>query len=508
MSAANLTEVVQRFTARYRAGLLRKAGLLAALGACILGLVGWRLHQLRLGAVWSAGVPGGLGLAAAGGLVWWLRRNWISRRGGVTYLDRALGLQQRLITAEEFASATPPPALYPLLVEDASRRCTVVGARFPRPVDRTTAALAALLVLLLLWPVRGHVPLQQLAQLPQALLPPHPPDTKPSPDPDRQDQRMDRSQQGGSSTQQAPQPQSGGGRESSHTSERGQSSRSQDASAAGESSPQTGEQSQQAGGEGQEQPADRGGADEHQAGQAGQDGSREPDADSNRAGQDEEQEGQSGAQADASGQRGRSQSSPHQEGRDGQQADGGEGEQGSSRQGRAQAGAGPQQGSGGDAPSATASLQQQAAAGGGQSPGDQAALKAEIQELLKEVSGELKHLQAQLAVAHPETGSAPGTSTDPELYEAPMPIGPDATSALPMALGTDTAQTKTPRPGGGVGEASEKVASEAPREPIEDAQLSEVPLEERAVGRHVIPPEYRDVFERLNRGRTTPETDP
>ena len=454
---ANFPEVVQRFTARYRLGLLRKAGLLAVLGAGILALLGWRLAQLRLGPWWSVGLPAGLGLAAAAGLAWWLSRHWMSRRGGVRYLDRALDLQQRLITAEEFASATPPPALYPLLVEDASRRCTVVGARFPRPVDRATGALAIILLFLFLWPVRGRVPLQQLAQLPQAPLPPQPPDTTPPPAPDRQDQRMDQNQQGGSSTQQASQPQSGEGREPSPASEGGQSSDSQSRGSRGEQSQQSDEPSPQ-GDEGQER-SDRSGAGD--ARQSGKDADRRPDAERQRAGQD-----------------------------------------------GAQAGAGAQQGSGGDAPSATASLQPQGAAGVGQSLGNQAALKAEIQELLKEVSGELKQLQAQLAVAHPETAPDAGTSTDPELYEAPMPIGPDAGAPLPMSLGTDTAETKTPRPGGGVGEPTDAVSSDAPSTPLEEAELSEAPLGERAVGRQVVPPEYRGVFERLHRDRTTTEGGP
>ncbi|MBI4342448.1 MAG: hypothetical protein HY599_03665, partial [Candidatus Omnitrophica bacterium] len=228
--------------------------------------------------------------------------------------------------------------------------------------------------------------------------------------------------------------------------------------------------------------SDRSGAGD--ARQAGKDVDRRPDADTHRAGQDGTQEGRAGTQA------------------------GGESEQTSEQRGRAQAGAGPQQGSRSGEATTAASLQPQAASGGGQSPGNQAALKAEIQELLQEVSGELKQLQAQLAVAHPETTPDPGTSTDPELYEAPMPISPDAGTPLPMSLGTDTAETKTPRPGGGVGEPSDAVSSDAPSTPLEEAELSEAPLGERAVGRQVVPPEYRGVFERLHRDRTTTEAVP
>ena len=175
--------LVRRFTARYRAALLRKAGLLAALSAAILAVLGWRLSTLRLASWWSLGVVSVAGALVSAGLLWWLRRRWISRQNAAAYLDRTLGLQQRLITAEEFAAAEPPPALYPLLMEDASSRSAADGAQFPRSLDRTTAALSVILLLLLVWPLGTHSPLQQLANLPQQLRSPQPPPRVPPPEP-------------------------------------------------------------------------------------------------------------------------------------------------------------------------------------------------------------------------------------------------------------------------------------------------------------------------------------
>ena len=149
---------------------------------------------------------------------------------------------------------------------------------------------------------------------------------------------------------------------------------------------------------------------------------------------------------------------------------------------------------------------QQAGSSRGQSAGGQEALKAEIQELLKEVSGELRQLQSQLAAAKVETAPAPGTGTDSELYGASAPLEPSAENALPIQLQTDAASTQTKRPASGVGRASGEVLSDAPQTQAEQAQLSDVPLEEKATGYNVVPPEYRTVFDRLNRGRTQPTT--
>ena len=139
------------------------------------------------------------------------------------------------------------------------------------------------------------------------------------------------------------------------------------------------------------------------------------------------------------------------------------------------------------------------------SSGDQEAMKAEIQQLLKEVSGELKHLQDQLEAEHQgEPPPNPGTQTDPNVYDKPEALDPARGEAVPINLKTDEAPTKTPRQAGGTGKPStEEISQEGPHAQAEDAQLSETPIAESAAERQPIPPEYRDVFDRLN-GTTTP----
>ena len=117
----------------------------------------------------------------------------------------------------------------------------------------------------------------------------------------------------------------------------------------------------------------------------------------------------------------------------------------------------------------------------------------------------MKQLQAQLAEASGDTAPDAGASTDPDLYEAQAPLGPDAGAAgrpLPMSLGTDAAPTNAARRGGGVGKPSDVIATDAPTAEAEEAELSEAPLDERAAERQVVPPEYRDVFDRLQKTRS------
>lgn len=130
------------------------------------------------------------------------------------------------------------------------------------------------------------------------------------------------------------------------------------------------------------------------------------------------------------------------------------------------------------------------------SSGGQQALKADIQELLKEMSGELKALQAQLAAQQP--APQPGQGADPELYEAPSALGDALAGTVPIPLRTDTAQTKASRPGGGTGRASTEVSDASPQMTPQEAVLSEQPLEESPVARQPIPPEYRGVFGQLH----------
>ncbi len=140
------------------------------------------------------------------------------------------------------------------------------------------------------------------------------------------------------------------------------------------------------------------------------------------------------------------------------------------------------------------------------SPGNQEMLKAQIQELLKEVSGELKQLQEQLASAQGVEQPQAGTSTDPDLYggSAEHDQLPSAQRKLPMQLHTDTGETKQPRSGGGAGQPSQEVGHAAPQAEAQDAQLSDVPLEERPTERQPIPPEYRSVFDQLRNRSDSP----
>ena len=109
MASTNLAKLIQQFSVRYRALLLTKIGILAALSAGIVGVLVWRLHARDAGPMWGIGLPVILGCAAAGGLGWWLRHHWLSSHGGAAFLDRTLGLQERLVTAEEFSHATQAP---------------------------------------------------------------------------------------------------------------------------------------------------------------------------------------------------------------------------------------------------------------------------------------------------------------------------------------------------------------------------------------------------------------
>lgn len=444
--------LIRRYTRRYRNALLGKLGVLALLGLGILGVAAWRLSQWRVSPVFSVGLPAVLALAVIATLAWSLRRHWAFRRGGAAHLDRALGLEQRLVTAEEFAHAPQQPALYPLLVEDALVRCALERSRFPKPLTRTSGLLALILLLLLCWPRPGVGPLH-LAQLPQPVLP-HPPRETPAPP---QDSREDRRQQGGSSSESSPsagggeQPQSSGDRSSSESSR----------------------------GEGRQDKSD----------------AKPQDQGERRDGT--EAQGGEAAQQQARDQRG--------DGRDQERSD----DERAARSGERSGDGREAPASRGEHPAQAAARREQGGGGEGQSPGDQQALKAEIQELLKEVSGELKELQAQLeAVAQQQSPPEPGTSSDPDLYESAMALERPQGPALPIQLPADTAQTASRRPGGGVGRPSGEVSRSLPQTKPEDAQLSDQPLEERSSARQTIPPEYRGVFERLRGARTSPSATP
>ena len=135
-------------------------------------------------------------------------------------------------------------------------------------------------------------------------------------------------------------------------------------------------------------------------------------------------------------------------------------------------------------------------------------MKEEIQQLLKEVSGELKQLQNQLELSQQnQPPPAPGSATDPDLYGESEKLDPAKGEEVPIQIQPDEAPTKTPRAGGGTGaSAKNEIGREGPRTGREDAQLSETPTAESSAEKQAIPPEYHDVFDRLNR-TPTPTTE-
>jgi hypothetical protein len=171
MNGSSLPDLLQQITARYRTALLANLSVLAALGVGCVSVLAWRLHAVGFDPARVVGIAGALALVAIATLGWWGRHRWIDADETAAHLDRALGLQQRLMTAAEFAHREPVPALYPFLTEDTANRFSSGQVRFPRVVDRPSVALAIVLLLLLCWPGRGSVPMQ-LAPLD---APAHPP---------------------------------------------------------------------------------------------------------------------------------------------------------------------------------------------------------------------------------------------------------------------------------------------------------------------------------------------
>lgn len=447
--APDATGLLERVTARYRRAVVAKAAVFAALALSVVGVLAWRLLVWqRPGWIVAGGV--GFALIVAAGFAWRLRRAWMSAREAAAQLDRALGLQQRLTTVSEFAHAPRAPALYPLLIEETTQRLSTRQVRFPRPLDRTAGALAIVLFLLLWWPGRGRVPLLQLAQRPSTIPPTPPPKAEPSPPPEEQERQ--RQQQDRSGAQQ--------------TGQRGPSQSSGDPSssqAPQPSSTQTGQQETE-----HRQP--REGTQQAQSAQ-------ERGKSGDRSRQDSRQQTGDRRQETSDSNEERAASQGHQAGTTRSDAE--------------------------EASAARAS-QDQAGRGGGQGFGNQDAIHAEIQQLLKEVSGELKQLEAQLAAAKEQPHPDAGSSTDPDLYEAPMAPEQPQGVALPIQLTTDTAETEQQRPGGGVGRPSDKATASTPQAQAEEAQLSEEPLEETSAARQPIPSEYREVFDRLHRQRQQP----
>lgn len=131
---------------------------------------------------------------------------------------------------------------------------------------------------------------------------------------------------------------------------------------------------------------------------------------------------------------------------------------------------------------------------------NQDALKADIQQMLQELSTELKQLEAQLQeeTRHNQPNPAPGTSTDPNLYEQASPLERTSGRALPIQLDVDQPATSSARKGGGIGRPSGQAANATPQQQPEEVALAEQTSEEAGGQRQAIPPEYRPVFERLS----------
>lgn len=438
----NVTEVLHQLLVRYRRGAALHVGLSTSLGLGGVGLVVWRL--------WLNGVrhPVLGGVAAAGllGVAAWqwrvLRRERLNRRQLVAQLDEALGLKARLLTAVEFADAPEPPALYARLLEETTSTLPEAFRRLPPVVDRRMVALAAVLLLLWLWP-RSSTRLTQVAMSPPSMMPP-PESPPPSPE-----QRQDRA----ASSQNQTGAQSNGSQDS-RGSQTSQTSPSQSTRGS--------------------QPDAR---------QAQQQSSAQANASSGSQDQ-KRQSAQQQASASASEQR-------EQSGRAGQTG------QASASASQDRDGAARESG----AKQQMAKLSQAAGAQQAGSSAQQELLKADIQQLLKELSTELKQLQTELEAAQRQdhANPAPGTSTDPNLSGDSAQAKQAAGNRLPVQLEVDTQPTASTRRGGGVGKPSTEVADALPQQQLEEATLSDVRTTETGVAPQSIPPEYRPVFERLSR---------
>jgi hypothetical protein len=514
---------VAAFVSRYQRALAANAAVLALLGTGVVALLALRLREQPLAAGWRIGLPAAAGLVGIAALAWRLRRRWLSPRRGAAHLDDALRLQQRLITAEEFARAEPPSPLYPLLIEETAERMRTGEAMLPRPAGSPAAVLVALLALLLAWPSENRSPLQRLAMLPTRMSPEPPPPLEPkTPEPppapaepeQRQNRRAPQQQPGGGDAASAPQAggsdmSSSGQQESADGQGSASPSRpSSDASRSAEGRQgQAGQPSPAREGAPQPQPSSSASANgqpgaPEPAPQPGRQGGREPQPGGDQAERSRDrQEAKAGRGGQPSGRK------PQAQGRESATAQG-QGEQQKQPSPKAQSSASARaadqteakpQAQEGQQPGkdAASSSPSQSGGAGSLASGSQEAMRAEIRQLLQQVSDELQQLQAQLAHAQ---GAEAGAGTDPELYEPPMPLPEEPGSPLPMTLRAGDGPSSSSRPAGGTGQPSGELSSDAPAAQPEEAQLSDAPLEEQAVGRHAVPPEYRDVFDRLGAG--------
>ena len=455
----DIRRTIRHLFAQYQRQLVTRTIVSAGLGFGCLAALLWRLSHAGLGR-WELG---GIGCAGVAALVLWqwliVRRDRLLRPRAILQIDRALGLHARLLTAVEFADVADPPPLYPRLVEEIAQTLPASLQRAPRVTNRWTVALAVALLLLLLWPRHAILP-TQLAMRPPSVVQPPAPQDEPQSSKDRQ--------RGNSGAQQ-------------DRSEGGQDSHGgQSQSSAGPSSPSG--SADQSGGQDATQPSQ---ADQGQ-GQSPEARNQRNHANARQAADTAKSPQSKGSQQQARDSTGRSASQQGKEGRSSTKG-------GSTQTGE---GAGTEQGV-----KQLAKLSQGTGAQHGSSAG-QELLKADIQQLLTELSGELKQLQAQLdadAKQHDQPSPAAGTSTDPQLYDAASQLENAAGDRLPIQLDVDTQPTATKRRGGGVAEPSKEVADARPQQQPEDVALAEQGATEQGVARQAIPPEYQPVFERLSR---------
>lgn len=486
-----LAETIQRYTARYRSAVLGRSAVWLVLIAAGTFVLWWGLRQWFPDPRISALIPAALAGAGAGFTYWWAQRHWVTTRQSAASLDKALGLQNRLVTLEEFAQADPRPELYAQLEEDAQRALDPDRVPAPQVLDRTSLVLALILLLLMVLPVRGRSALQQLASLPKELQSKSQPPSSSDRSPDQQDQQQqqaqDQQESGGSGQQQAKggesqQDQSQDGRQAKNDPSKSHQAK---ADAGTPDQPSGGDQKNQSpsGDQGKQQQAKGGQSASDQQPSGQQEGGRPSDQAGEQKGQ-----GQQQAQGQQGGQQGGQTGQAQQQSAQGQSQGSGMQQQASADQQQTQQGGGAGQGM-------------------SQPTAQQEALRAEIQQLLKEVSGELKDLQRQLAQVQAEPIPNAGTESNPNLYEDAMQLDPLTGTPVPIAITPDTGKTSAPRKTEGVGEAGGEVSTDAPTSQSEDATLSDAPVDERAVNRQVVPPEYRDVFDRMNRPAEEPQTE-
>ncbi len=481
-SSEELATSIQWLLQRYRHRLVTRTGLVGLLSlGCVSALV-WRLWLAKTPPAGLFGI-GLVGLLALGGWQWlaW-RRERLSTNTVALDLDRTLDLHARLITATELAQEPNPPALYPRLLQETHEALASASAQLPRVADRRVAGLSAALLLLLLW--RSH-PVASLTQFAKHIPPqPQPQQLLPQP-PERQDTEAqsprDQQQQAASaqreSKQGADQPQPSESASSSSKESSASTSGSQASSQQQPSSERPSDTKEEGGGQGTDQRSkgspQRSEADKDRASDrrpSSPDSSeRQPASDQKRAASQSTRDQRPDRRAGQTGASSTSQRNGTTE-----------------RQQRASAST-----QGAQMSEGSSSKDQLA----------QDALKVEIQQLLKQLSEELQSLQAhvteqRLERPHP----APGTSTDPKLYDD-ADVSPQADASqrrLPIQMTVDQQMAASRRPAGGVGEPSDDVAAQTPQQLEEEAQLSTQAADAEAVKRHAIPPEYQPVFDRLS----------